>query len=348
MDFSLIEDHPWITAGAVLGGGFLLYLVIHHQSSGGGGTTVVSTAGQAPQVDPTVAAQITAQQQQLQAQLAGLTIQGNTQIGLAQISANVQTQTAQMTQDVTNKQTAAAQEVQDTTTAAQLQLGLGTLDAQVQGKQIDAAVQIANINAILAAFGVSKANTVGSTPVSNSSGNPVQVIYPPTNVTVNAPTYSTPTPSVPGGNYQPVQVTNPTWTTQPATTSGANSTGGGTQYYNPFGTSGPTFDPSAYATGAVPQGANTGYNPVYFASPATAQQVATMLGGTVVGSDQMTSAPGTTIMQSEPNLMVALPGGGQVNAGVIADMYTHNWPQSFIDQQIQAEVAYANANPVGG
>jgi hypothetical protein len=345
-DFSYIREHPWITTGAILGGGLLLYLVIHH-SHQSASTTTVDAAGAVPQVDPNVAAQITAQQQQLQAQLQGLTIQGNTQIALAQIGANVQTQTAQMTQDVTNKQTAATQETTDTTTAAQLQLGTATLDQQVQLASIDAAVQMANINAILQAFGKTGSNTQSTTPVSNSSGNPVQVIYPPSNVTVQAPTYVTPTPSVPGGNTPQAPITTPSWTTQPAATSSANSTGGGTQYYNPFGAAGPTFSQTAYAAGAVPAGANTGYNPVYFATPQTAQSVAQMLGGTVVGADQMTSAPGSTIQQSQPNLMVQLPGGGEVNAGIIADLYTHNWPQSFIDQQINAEVQYANAGAAG-
>jgi len=94
-------------------------------------------------------------------------------------------------------------------------------------------------------------------------------------------------------------------------------------------------------TGDGPNGYVTHYNPIYFASPQTAQTVAQMLGGTVTQSVQMVQAPGSPFGQNEYNLTVQLPNGGMVNPGLIADIYTHGWPQSFVDQQVANEVAGA-------
>ncbi|MGP8248267.1 MAG: hypothetical protein ACLQVN_27610 [Bryobacteraceae bacterium] len=63
-----------------------------------------------------------------------------------------------------------------------------------------------------------------------------------------------------------------------------------------------------------------------------------MLGGTVVATDAITSAPGSPFSQSQPNLMVQLPNGAQVNAGLVAQIYTHGYPQSTINQMI-AQIA---------
>jgi hypothetical protein len=63
-----------------------------------------------------------------------------------------------------------------------------------------------------------------------------------------------------------------------------------------------------------------------------------MLGGTVVASDDITSAPGSPFMQSQPNLMVQLPNGALVNAGLVAQIYTHGYPQSTINQMV-AQIA---------
>ena len=81
-----------------------------------------------------------------------------------------------------------------------------------------------------------------------------------------------------------------------------------------------------------------GYNSYYFATPATAQVVANMLGGTVVASNDITSALGSPFAQSQPNLMVELPNGAQVNAGLVAQIYTHGYPQTTINQMI-AQIA---------
>jgi hypothetical protein len=88
-------------------------------------------------------------------------------------------------------------------------------------------------------------------------------------------------------------------------------------------------------------GPQTNYNPIYFATPQTAQTVAQMVGGTVVSMNAITSAPGSPFQQDQPNLMVQLPNGGLINPGLVADIYTHGWNQSFVDQQVANEVAGA-------
>jgi hypothetical protein len=109
---------------------------------------------------------------------------------------------------------------------------------------------------------------------------------------------------------------------------------------------GPLFGPNPWLTdptGSGPNGTVTNYNPVYFATQQTAQTVAQMLGGEVVQSDQMVTASGSPFTQNQPNYMVQLPDGAQVNPGFIADIYSHGWNQSFIDQQVANEVAGAEA-----
>jgi hypothetical protein len=81
-----------------------------------------------------------------------------------------------------------------------------------------------------------------------------------------------------------------------------------------------------------------GYNPYYFATPATAQTVANMLGGTVVTSNDILGSNSGPFSQSQPNLMVQLPNGAQVNAGLVAQIFTHGYPQSTINQMI-AQIA---------
>jgi hypothetical protein len=54
----------------------------------------------------------------------------------------------------------------------------------------------------------------------------------------------------------------------------------------------------------------------------------------VVASDDITSAPGSPLQQSQPNEMVQLSNGTQVNAGLVADLYNHGYPQSYIDREL--------------
>jgi hypothetical protein len=111
----------------------------------------------------------------------------------------------------------------------------------------------------------------------------------------------------------PVQNTNPT----------AQSVFGA----NPWMTN-PTF--------TAPDGNTYGYNPYYFATPSTAAQVAQMVGGTVVPSDQLAEFGG--FAQNQPNEMVQLPNGALINPGLIATLYTHGFPQAYIDELIQNEI----------
>jgi hypothetical protein len=110
---------------------------------------------------------------------------------------------------------------------------------------------------------------------------------------------------------------------------------------------GPLFGANPWVadpTGSGPTGV-TNYNPIYFATQQTAETVAQMVGGTVVSANEITTAPGSPFQQNQPNLMVQLPNGGQINPGLVADIYTHGWNQSFENQQVANEVA--GAAPAG-
>lgn len=89
-------------------------------------------------------------------------------------------------------------------------------------------------------------------------------------------------------------------------------------------------------TGA--DGSTWDYNPIYFATPATAAQVASMVGGTVIQQNVMTPSAGSTLMQNQPNEMVQLSNGTVLNPGLIADFYDHGYSQSMVDQMIQNEI----------
>ncbi len=93
----------------------------------------------------------------------------------------------------------------------------------------------------------------------------------------------------------------------------------------------------ANPTGTAPDGSSYNYNPLYFATPDTAAQVAQMLGGTVVASDQLAPA-GTPFVQQQPNQMVELANGTLINPGLVASFYTHGYPQSYIDRLLVNEV----------
>jgi hypothetical protein len=201
MDFSLIKQHPWETAGIVLGGGVLLYIVLHRGSGNSSqGAATAPTYAASGGVDPqTAQLQLQAQVAQSQAStyLAGLQLQGATQISLAQIGA-----------DVTKSGYAYQGAAVDQQTSAQLALGIASLNAQTQQTQIDATLQTHYIDAIVAAFN-GRNNTVATptqtpTPVTQPTipGGSSQV--PPVITTY------VPTPSGTGGS-DPVNVgsTNP-------------------------------------------------------------------------------------------------------------------------------------------
>jgi hypothetical protein len=100
-----------------------------------------------------------------------------------------------------------------------------------------------------------------------------------------------------------------------------------------FGSNPWDTDPTGNGPGGI-----THYNPEYFATEQTAETVARMVGGTVVPGNTLTSAPGSPFTLNQTELMVQLPNGGLINPGLIASLFTHNWPQTFVDQQIANEV----------
>ena len=93
---------------------------------------------------------------------------------------------------------------------------------------------------------------------------------------------------------------------------------------------------STEAGGRGPAGSYS-YNPYYFATPATAAKVAQMLGGKVVAMDAIT--PIGPFQQNEPNLMIQMPDGRLINAGLVAGFYDHGFTQQTVDKMIAAEVS---------
>jgi hypothetical protein len=85
------------------------------------------------------------------------------------------------------------------------------------------------------------------------------------------------------------------------------------------------------------------YNPMYFATAATAARVAQMLGGKVVERNCLCSATASPFQQLQPNYMVELADGRTVNAGLVASLYTHGWSQSQVDRMIAIEAGPAPA-----
>jgi hypothetical protein len=93
---------------------------------------------------------------------------------------------------------------------------------------------------------------------------------------------------------------------------------------------------STNAGGSGPNGSYR-YNSYYFASPATAEKVAQMLGGTVVQVNAIT--PNGPFQQNQPNLMVQMPDGRLINAGLVAGFYDHGYTQQTVDKMVAAEVS---------
>ncbi|MBI1848925.1 MAG: hypothetical protein HYR85_01135, partial [Planctomycetes bacterium] len=89
-------------------------------------------------------------------------------------------------------------------------------------------------------------------------------------------------------------------------------------------------------SGAGPNNSHWSYNPIYFATPETAQRIAAMVGGTVVEANSL--APNGPMKQLVPNQMIQLPDGHLVNAGLIADFYNHGYPQYYVDFLVKSEI----------
>lgn len=93
-------------------------------------------------------------------------------------------------------------------------------------------------------------------------------------------------------------------------------------------------------TGRAPDGTVYGYNPFYFATQATADKVAAMVGGRVVATNEFVNAA-SPFSQNQPNLMVELPDGRRINPGVVASFYTHGYTAEFVNGMIANEVINA-------
>ena len=97
----------------------------------------------------------------------------------------------------------------------------------------------------------------------------------------------------------------------------------------------------ANPTGKNPDGTQFACNPWYFATPEGAAQVAQMLGGKVVASNEFTAA-GSPFVQQQPNLMIEMADGRRINAGLVASFYAHGYPQSYINTLIAAQINGTN------
>ena len=88
--------------------------------------------------------------------------------------------------------------------------------------------------------------------------------------------------------------------------------------------------------GTGPKGERWNYNPIYFATQATAEKVASMTGGTVIQQDDIITAGGGPFQQTAANELIQFADGRTVNAGLIANLFNHGYSQSYIDSQLQA------------
>ena len=102
------------------------------------------------------------------------------------------------------------------------------------------------------------------------------------------------------------------------------------------------FGPYPYVTDPKPGGSGPNkvtfdYNPIYFATPLTAEIVRKAIGGTaVVAMNAIT--PFGPYIQNQPNLMVLMPDGSMHVAGLIANCFSHGYPWAYVDQTIAQEI----------
>ncbi|HTS66731.1 MAG TPA: hypothetical protein VMH28_32125 [Candidatus Acidoferrales bacterium] len=99
------------------------------------------------------------------------------------------------------------------------------------------------------------------------------------------------------------------------------------------------FGPNPWMTnpsGVAPNGVTYSYNPYYFATAETAAKVAQMVGGTVVQQNAIT--PYGPFQQNQPNYMVQLASGRQINAGLFASFFDHGYTQDFVNRLVASEL----------
>lgn len=195
MDFTLIKEHPWMTAGIVAAGAFVLYLALRKPASSSDQMTGGYYAGGGA-VDNTA----TIAQYQAQSQLALATLQSQTQLGLAQIAAGPNA-TVQTSADVQNRQTDAQTQLGLAQIAAELNLGLNTQSSQIELARLQAGLQGRLIDALESAYG-------GHTPTSPTPITNINTTPP------NGPPLGAGGPNLPQSYYSnlpvaPITVTTP-------------------------------------------------------------------------------------------------------------------------------------------
>jgi hypothetical protein len=100
------------------------------------------------------------------------------------------------------------------------------------------------------------------------------------------------------------------------------------------------------AGGTGPNGITYKYNPSYFATPTTANIVAQMLGGVVEEAYAITGKGGPFV-QTYPNQMIRMPNGVLLNAGLIANIWNHGYPISYIETLVSNELSSGDpSNPI--
>src|SRR5262249_27333066 len=89
-------------------------------------------------------------------------------------------------------------------------------------------------------------------------------------------------------------------------------------------------DPFMKDPGGVGPTGSYSYNPMQFATRATADKLAQMYGGTVVETDAMT--PYGPYHQNQPNELIQFPNGTVLNAGLMVSYFNRGYTQSQVDQ----------------
>jgi hypothetical protein len=173
--------------------------------------------------------------------------------------------------------------------------------------------------------GIAPPNAKTDAPSSASGTGDFQTLFGNT-TSESSPAAATPTTAASSPSLSHTQTAAPV-TTDASVPTPESTFGGSPWLANPVGTN--------------PDGSQFSYNPWYFATPQAATQVAQMLGGTVVSQNEFTS-PGSPFVQQQPNLMVQMPDGRQINAGLVASFYAHGYPQSYINTRIANEINGTN------
>jgi hypothetical protein len=205
------------------------------------------------------------------------------------------------------------------------------LASQITGIDLNAWANASNSSAATTAGTAAKVQAVVNDAAKKQAALRTTAAIDPTAV---SPSGTTATRSTQGNTTSATPTTTTTATTTATTTT---TTTPSTPSPNSVPTIQSVFGADPWVTNAGGSGAGGAwnYNPIYFATPQAAQIVAQMLGGTVVAVNAITTAGGP-LMQNQPNQMVQLPNGAQINAGLVADLFNHGYPQSYINQELAA------------